>query len=577
MKVVTAEQMRALDKRATEEYGIPGVVLMENAGRAVVDVMQRELGPLEGRRVAVFCGGGNNGGDGAVIARYLRLLGARPEVSMVGSYDRLSDDARAHFNVLQSLEIAINGFGYDDPPRPLVEEFGWQVDIVVDAMLGTGAKGAPREGYATAIASINKTACSVIAVDIPSGMDADTGATPGEVIRATHTVTFAYPKLGQFLFPGAACVGKLHVVDIGFDWDKLDPETPFRLFTLPGTSHENAPRRASSLGDAAHLLQKRDPDANKGDYGHVAIIAGSRGMCGAPALVARAAQHAGAGLVTVLSPQSAQTVIAGKLDEQMTLALPEEDGAVSAAAFDQIAAFAQKATVLCVGPGLTTHPGTVALVQRLIAEIDKPLVLDADGLNALALQPDIIAKRAANPHAPLILTPHPGEAARLLNTSIEAIQADRIAAVRELAARYHAIALLKGRYTLIADVDGDIIINTTGNPGMATGGAGDTLTGIIGGLLAQNTRWWDKRVKENDKATGAENTKQRDKQRQPENRMAADGHAETRSMTKTVALAAYVHGAAADMAIEKTGEAGLVAGDIIAYLGRALRQLEEAR
>ena len=569
MKVVTAEQMRALDKRAIEEYGIPGVVLMENAGRAVVDVMQRELGPLQGKRVAVFCGGGNNGGDGAVIARYLHLLGARPEVSMVGSYDGLSADARAHFNVLQSLEIAINGFGYEDPPRPLVEEFGWQVDIVVDAMLGTGAKGAPRDGYATAIASINKTACPVIAVDIPSGMDADTGATPGDVIRATHTVTFAYPKMGQFLFPGAACVGKLHIADIGFDWDKLDPETPFRLFTLPGISREIAPRRASSLGDGGHLLQKRDPDANKGDYGHVAIVAGSRGMCGAPALVARAAQRAGAGLVTVLSPQSAQTIIAGKLDEQMTLPLPEEDGAASEVAFEQIAAFAQKATVLCVGPGLTTHPQTVALVQRLLVEIDKPLVLDADGLNALALQPDIITRRAANPHTPLILTPHPGEAARLLNTTIEVIEADRVAAVRELATRYHAIALLKGRYTLIADVDGDIIINTTGNPGMATGGAGDTLTGIIGGLLAQNVRRWDKRRKnpgENEKGDGVENDKETDKQR----------HAETRSLTKTVALAAYVHGAAADMAAEETGEAGLVAGDIIAYLSRALRQLEEA-
>ena len=552
MKVVTAEQMRDLDRRAMTEYGMPGVVLMENAGRAVVDAMEQVFGPLGGKRVAVFCGGGNNGGDGAVIARYLKLRGATPEVAMVGSYDKLSADARTHFNVLSALEIDINGFGYDDDtPRPLSEEFGWRrIDIVVDAMLGTGITGAPRDPYANAIKSINLTDCPVVAVDMPSGVDTDTGATPGEAIRATHTVTFAYPKLGQFLFPGAACVGRLHVVDIGFDWEKLDARTPFRLFTLPLDGGVEAPNRPSSLGEAARLLQKRAPNANKGDYGHVAVIAGSQGMCGAPALVARAAQRAGAGLVTVLAPAGAQQILAAKLDEQMTLALPEEDGAASADAFDQIAEFARKAAVLCVGPGLTTKPGAVALVLRLIAEIDKPLVLDADGLNALAAHPDIIAKRADNPHAPLILTPHPGEAARLLNTTIEAVESDRVAAARELATCYKAIVLLKGRYTLIADINGDILINTTGNPGMATGGAGDTLTGIIGGLLAQNARMRDK---------------------------AADGDTHPRHIadTRVVALAAYAHGLAADLAAQETGEAGLTAGDIIAHLPRALHQLAQ--
>ena len=272
-------------------------------------------------------------------------------------------------------------------------------------------------------------------------------------------------------------------------------------------------------------------------------------MCGAPALVARAAQHVGAGLVTVLAPESAQVILAGKLDEQMTIPLPEANGAVSEAAFDAIARFTQKATVLCVGPGLTTEPGATALVQRLIAEIDKPLVLDADGLNALAQQPEIIAKRADNPRCPLVLTPHPGEAARLLNLSIEEVQADRIGAVRELAKRYKAIVLLKGRYTLIADRDGDIVINTTGNPGMATGGAGDTLTGIIGGLLAQYARLQAKQH--------------------------GDEHAEWLADVKTVALGAYVHGLAADLAAEDGSEPGLVAGDIISHLGRALRLLEE--
>ena len=551
MKVVTAQQMRDLDRRAMEEFGMPGAVLMENAGRAVVDVMLREFGSLEGKRIAVFCGSGNNGGDGAVIARLLWLLGAIPEVALVGSYDSLKPEARTHFDILNSLEININGFGYDSPPRPLTEDFGWRVDMVVDAMLGTCSAGAPRDGYATAIASVNKTDCPVIAVDIPSGVDADTGAVQGQAIRATHTVTFAYPKVGLFLFPGAANVGKLHVADIGFAWDKLDCKTPFRVFTLPGTSREDFGHRPSSLGAAARLLKKRYADANKGDYGHVGIIAGSRGMCGAPALVARAAQHAGAGLVTVLCPESAQPTIAGKLDEQMTIPLPEADGAVSIEAFDAIAEFAVKATVLCMGPGLTTKPGAMALVHRVIAEIDKPLVLDADGLNALALQPDIIQQRADNPRSPLVLTPHPGEAARLLNISIEAVQADRIGAVRELAQRYKAIVLLKGRYTLIADRDGDTVINTTGNPGMATGGAGDTLTGIVGGLLAQFVHLQAKQH--------------------------GDDHDEWVADVKTVALAAYAHGLAADLAAEHSSEAGLVAGDIISHLGRALRLLEEKK
>ena len=256
MKVVTAQQMRDLDRRAMEEFGMPGAVLMENAGRAVVDVMLREFGPLEGKRIAVFCGSGNNGGDGAVIARLLWLMGAVPEVAMVGSYDSLKPEARTHFNILNALEIDINGFGYDSPARPLTEEFGWRVDMVVDAMLGTGSVGAPRDGYETAIASINKTSCPVIAVDIPSGIDADTGAMLGPAVRATHTVTFAYPKVGLFLFPGAANVGKLHVADIGFNWDKLDCKTPFRLFTLPGTSREDVRHRPSSLGAGRALVEE---------------------------------------------------------------------------------------------------------------------------------------------------------------------------------------------------------------------------------------------------------------------------------------------------------------------------------
>jgi NAD(P)H-hydrate epimerase len=275
-------------------------------------------------------------------------------------------------------------------------------------------------------------------------------------------------------------------------------------------------------------------------------------MVGAPALAARAAQRAGAGLVTVLAPICAQPLIAGKLDEQMTVPLPEEDGAASAAAFDTIAAFAEKATVFCIGPGLTTKPGVTALVQRLLVELRKPIVLDADGLNILAKHPDCVVARPEDAATPLVMTPHPGEAARLLGTTIAAVQSDRVGAVRELARRFRAVVLLKGRYTLVADPTGEVLINTTGNPGMATGGSGDVLTGVVGALLAHGLAA--------DRRGGIE--------AQAGERFRAED---------AVALAAYLHGLAGDLAAERHGEAGLVAGDLIAFLPQAARQLEETR
>lgn len=547
MKVVTAEMMREMDRRAIEEFGIPGVVLMENAGRAVVEVIQREYGPLKDKHVVVFCGSGNNGGDGFVIARLAHLAGAMVSVIMVGREEALKADARVHFDLMQNLEPGVSHPGFlhtiwyydvsdNDWKSKLTASalYSYINDfILVDALLGTGLKDAPRDAYPIAMAIMitlaNDHSAPVISVDIPSGVDSDTGATPGRFIRATHTVTFGYPKLGHLLYPGADYVGKLHVADIGFDWEMLLTESPYD-WTRPS--------------NFAHWLQKRLPDTNKGDYGHVGIIAGSRGMAGAPALAARAAQRAGAGLVTVLAPACVQPTIAAKLDEQMTIPLPDEDGSLAESAFDAIANFAEKASVLCIGPGLTTAPQTVALVQRLIAEIEKPIVLDADGLNALAKQPDVALQRKEDSMGPLVLTPHPGEAARLLETSIESVQSNRIEAVRALATRFRAVALLKGRHTLIADPEGHVAINTTGNPGMATGGSGDTLTGILGGLVAQVfVRWHSSQYSE-----------------------------VTRN---TVEFGVLLHGMAGDIAVAKFGENSLVAGDITACLPEAFRLLEE--
>lgn len=568
MKVVTADTIRELDRRAIGEFGIPGAVLMENAGRAVVEAMVQEFGALVGKRIAIFCGAGNNGGDGYVIARHLHLLGAKATVYLLAPEESLQGDARIHFEVLKRLGLPIQTLV--GPEENITQRVG-QVDLIVDALLGTGIRSAPREPIASTIRAIHALGCPVVAVDIPSGVDADTGATPGEAIRATITVTFAYPKLGLFLFPGAECVGRLRVSEIGFDWERLEAQTPYRLSLHPVALRPGSPADKGAIGPAethardaaaefrgvwgdsirAEIVKKRAPESNKGDYGHVGILAGSRGMAGAPALVARAAQRVGAGLVTVLAAACVQATIAGKLDEQMTVPLPDADGAVSEAAFDTIARFAEKATVLCIGPGLTTEPGAAALVRRLLTEIPKPMVLDADGLNALAQQPEIIDRRPDNPRAPLILTPHPGEAARLLGTSIAAVQSNRIASVQELARRYHAVALLKGRYTLIADPNGGVAINTSGNPGMATGGMGDTLTGILGGLLAQVV-------------APARDIHDPDAYR-----------AATFPPQEVVALGAYLHGLAGDLAVAQQGETGLVTGDLIERLPAAIRLLEE--
>lgn len=545
MKVVTAEQMRALDRRAIDEFGIPGSVLMENAGRAVVEVMARECGPLHGKRVAVYCGSGNNGGDGFVAARYLALAGALPTVCMVGRPEALKEDAKTHRNLAHKLGIRFVGL-----ERRIT--LAGENELIVDALFGTGIKEAPREPYAETIAAINLAQRPVVAIDIPSGVDADTGATPGEAVRATHTVTFGYAKLGLYLFPGAECAGRLHIDDIGFDWDHLAVKTPYRVL-VPPQAETRARAETEEWLRSNRLLNPRTPNANKGDYGHVAVIAGSQGMVGAPAIVARAAQRTGAGLVTVLAPSCAQPAIAAKLDEQMTQALPDADGALSEAAFDAIAAFAEKATVLGIGPGLTTAAGTVALVQRILREIAKPIVLDADGLNALAQRPETAAERSNDPRAPLILTPHPGEAARLLGTSIPDVEADRIGAVRQLAERFHAVAVLKGRHTLIAAPNGAVAINTTGNPGMATGGMGDALTGILGGLLAQAV------------APG---------------RSVADSDAYLRATVppgEVAALGVYLHGMAGDLAAARIGETGLVTGDLIDCIPTAIRLLEEDR
>jgi NAD(P)H-hydrate epimerase len=518
-----------MDARAMSEFSVPGVVLMENAGRAAFEETGRLAGGLGGKRVAVLCGGGNNGGDGFVVARYCRLAGAVATIFCTASADAMKADPRAHFDVARKLGIPCEPVTAGGPEPIDLSSF----DILVDALLGTGVEAAPRAPIDGLIRAMNASGRPIVAVDLPSGVNADTGGVPGEAVRATSTVTFAYPKLGLLTFPGAAYTGRLIVDSIGFDWEALGVETGCRIVAKE---------------ELRVRLPKRADDSNKGDYGHVAVVAGSRGMVGAPALTARAAQRAGAGLVTVLTAESAQPLVASKLDEQMTRSLPEADGAISEAAFEAVAEFASRATVLCVGPGMTTSPETVRLVQRIVAELDTPIVLDADGLNALSLDMQAAQRRRERGAHPLVLTPHPGEAARLLGRSIPDIQADRAGAARDLAKSANAVVILKGRHTLVAEPGGSIQINTTGNPGMASGGMGDALTGILGSFLAQALA---------------------------SARHSPDHAEDERTIFDIAALSVLIHGAAGDLAAAESGQVGMTAGDLIGRLPAAIRLMEE--
>jgi NAD(P)H-hydrate epimerase len=504
---VTAEQIRELDRRAVEEFGIPGAVLMENAGRAVVDAVAERFGPIAAKRFYVACGTGNNGGDGFVIARLLRLAGADVAVRLAGSPDRIHGDARIFYDLLLRTGVPVTAAAPD----------GGQIKI--DALLGTGIQGAPREAVSTVIDSLNAVSGPIVSVDIPSGVDSDTGKTPGAAVRADLTVTFGYPKLGLFLAPGADCAGEVAVSPIGFPWDLLDCRTPFRWLRPE---------------DMRTLLPERQRESHKGDFGHLLVVGGSAGMSGAPTMAARAALRTGVGLVTVAAPTSAQAIIASKLEEAMTIPLPESGGAVTSDALDKVLEASVRAKAVCIGPGMSRSPGAQALICNLLRRLDKPVVLDADGLNALAAHPDSLTGRTA----PTTLTPHTVECARLLSAVAEKVEEDRMGAASEAAMKYGSVVVLKGARTLICDARAGlrVSVNTTGNPGMATGGSGDTLTGIIGALAARGLDAYD-----------------------------------------AACLGVHLHGHAGDIAAAERGQDGMIAGDIGESIPAAIREMRLAK
>jgi NAD(P)H-hydrate epimerase len=512
--VFTAEQMRRLDARAIEVLGIPGATLMENAGRGAAEALLRALPEwglrARGLRVAVVCGKGGNGGDGFVVARRLKRAGARPSVHLAFAADALSGDAVTKYQEMRRAGVAAS----------LVTEAGsvasalQQTDVVVDALLGTGARGAPAAPVGALIDAINASGRPVVALDIPSGLPADGEPPAGSVVRARSTTTFAAPKLGLVIGPGVDLAGRIEVVDIGVPAAELTRE--IQTFLLEGA-------------DVAPLFPRRLREGHKGTYGHLLVLAGSVGKTGAAALCARAAMRAGAGLVTVATPASAQPVVASLLVEAMSEPLPETEArTVAVKARDAITDLATARDAVAVGPGLGLDDETRRLVRALVRDLDRPMVVDADALTALVGHLGELRAAAG----PRYLTPHPGEMARLLGVSTGELQRERLARTRAFAMEHGVHVCLKGSRSLVASPDGRVLINPTGNPGMASGGTGDVLTGIVGALLARG--------------------------------LPAD---------RVLAAAVYLHGLAGDVAAERIGEESLIAGDVIDALGEAYRRL----
>lgn len=462
MRAVTGAEIAEIDQRAQEEFGIARATLMEHAGRHVADVTAT-IAPGAAHCV-VLAGKGSNGGDGMVAGRHLAARGWKVEAILFGDVASLHGDARRVHDLAVQAGVRVVPVA-----RRAIEEHRetlTRTGVIIDAIFGTGFHGAPRDDVALMIEAANEVTAPTIAVDLPSGVDADTGAVAGVAVRARATVTMGFPKIGLLVHPGASYAGTIHVADIGY---------PQALAFARGKTHLVTPDMV------AEVLPPRSADSHKGDYGRVLICAGSVGYTGAPSLCARGALRTGAGLVTLTVPTGIYPIVAAREVEAMPHPLADSEGAVGEGAWDAFRTLAEGADVVAVGPGLSQRSGAAAFVRRLATGILLPLVLDADALNVLAGQDEVLSRR----RAPTILTPHPGEMARLLGVETEIVQRDRLATARGAAGRFRSIVVLKGARTVVADPDGDAFIIPTGNAGMATGGMGDVLTGMIAAMVGQ--------------------------------------------------------------------------------------------
>jgi NAD(P)H-hydrate epimerase len=517
--VLTAEQMRSADALAIRSYKIPSLVLMENAGRSVANAIERHYGSVAGKTILVFCGKGNNGGDGFVVARHLLNSGGAVTVVLVGTTHRnLKGDPKTNFDILKQIASGKH------ISLKIIELKSIQklssvphTDIIVDALLGTGFSGEVRSPHKQVIEYINNTSSTKVSIDVPSGVDATTGVVLNVAVKADLTVTLASKKTGLLVGQGRSYTGRLEVGDISF------PEDIFgRLNVQTFEIHRD---------DIKKVFPKRAIDAHKYKVGKVFVLAGSRGYTGAAAMSAESALRAGAGMVILGCPQSVYPILAKKLTEVIVVPLEEtENGAVSLKACDVIQKHLDWAEVVVVGPGLSRDTETQQVVWKICESVDKKLVIDADGLNALSEKISILKKRKSKD---VILTPHMGEFIRLSGMKSEEIEQNKVEVARKFAVSNKVTVALKGAPTITATPEGNVYINSTGNAGMATAGVGDVLTGMLAGL-------WGQEMNQNETAyTGI-----------------------------------YLHGEAGDVAKEKLGEKSLLATDILHYLPEAIMKIE---
>ena len=514
MKIVSAAEMRSIDRATSEHFGVPSLTLMENAGAAVADFVMAHYPAA--KRAGLICGKGNNGGDGFVAARKLHGAGKEVRVLLLADPSELRGDAAEMFSKLPVKPVLVHSA---EDLQSEAARAVFAADVLADAILGTGFRPPVSGLYAQAIAAINASDAPVVAVDIPSGADADVmGEQTGSVARAAAIVTFTAPRPAHVF--GNLTDGPTVVAPIGSPDEAIASALQLNLTT----PH-----------DFASLLQPRPRDSNKGNFGHVLVIGGSVGKAGAAAMAGMAVLRSGAGLSTVATPKSALPTVAGFHAELMTEPLEEtEAGTISkrALSYGHLDALAKGKTVLAIGPGISRHPETAQVVRAIVQKYEAPVVLDADGLNAFEGRSAELNGKGRT----LVITPHPGEMARLAGSSVAAVQRDRLNVARTFAREHEVIVVLKGNRTLMAAPDGEVWVNTTGNPGMSTGGTGDILTGITAGLLAQNK-----------------------------------DHAMT-----AVTAAVYLHGLAGDVACERMGEHSLTATDLLPALPEAFRRARDA-
>ena len=517
MRIVTPERMREIDRMAVEKYGIPGIVLMENAGRRVAEEVLKLPGGRK-NRVVLVAGKGSNGGDVMAAARHLYNNGVPVRVFLVDKPGRVTGDAGVNADILARMGIPV--VEVSDGPRlkALEEALAWG-QVAVDGIFGTGLKGEVRGVPLDAIRAVNDSGCTVVSADIPSGVDGETGRVCGECVHASVTVTFGYAKAGLLQYPGAEYVGRLIVADI----------------SIPGIITEGIkPGMVMLTGEyVSELVPGRKPDTHKGSCGRVAVIGGSEGMTGAVVLASLGCLRSGAGLVKTVLPGALNYVIESRVVEAMSVPLGEGmTFKLDDKTKERLAEVLNWASAAVVGPGMGVDDSRAAFLEFVLFNARCPLVLDADALNCLALKMDLL-KRVS---VPVVVTPHPGEMARLTGKSTGQIQADRVKAAAAFAKEWGAVSVLKGANSVIAGTDGNIYINTTGNPGMASGGMGDVLAGMIASFIAQGLE-----------------------------------------PVKAACAAAYIHGRAADLLAEEKGMYGLTASDLAERIPSAIKLIKKER